>query len=96
MKKFLLLFTIIGSCIFCNSAIAAPSTTETVKVKSTRTTTKTIKGKYDVWMRIGYKAYDKKDYNTALINFKRALTLRPNDVYATKAIQNTKKRLAGK
>ncbi|NMF57372.1 tetratricopeptide repeat protein [Pseudanabaena yagii] len=96
MKEFLLLLTIIGSCIFCNSAIAAPSTTETVKAKSTNTATKTTKGKYDVWMRIGYKAYDKKDYNTALINFKRALKLRPNDVYATKAIQNTEKRLAGK
>ncbi|MFM7886265.1 MAG: tetratricopeptide repeat protein [Pseudanabaena sp.] len=96
MKKFLLLITIIGSCVFCNSAIAAPSTTEAIKTKSTNTTTKTTKGKYDVWMRIGYKAYDKKDYNTALINFKRALKLRPKDVYATKAIQNMERRLAGK
>lgn len=96
MKKLLLLCTIIGSCIFCNSALAVPSTAETVKVKSTNTAAKTTKTKYDVWMRIGYKAYDKKDYNTALINFKRALKLRPNDIYATRAIQNTQKRLTGK
>lgn len=46
-------------------------------------------------MKVGYNAYEKEDYNTALINFRRALVSRPNDVYATRAIQNTEKRLAG-
>ena len=52
--------------------------------------------KYDALMKAGYNAYDKKDYKTALTNFKSALTLRPKNVYAIKAIQNTEKRLAGK
>ena len=47
-------------------------------------------------MKAGYAAYNKKDYKTALSNFKSALELRPKNVYATKAIQNTEKRLAGK
>ncbi|TYQ29315.1 tetratricopeptide repeat protein [Pseudanabaena sp. UWO310] len=52
--------------------------------------------KYDAFMKAGYAAYNKKDYKTALSNFKSALELRPNNVYAVKAIQNTEKRLAGK
>lgn len=51
---------------------------------------------YDTYMKVGYNAYEKGDYNTALINFRRALASRPNDGYATRAIQNTEKRLAGK
>lgn len=94
MKK-LLALTIISSCLVCNSALAAPSTSEIDTVQAS-TKTKAVKSKYNTWMRIGYNAYNKKDYNTALINFKRALKLRPNDVYATKAIQNTENRLAGK
>ena len=49
---------------------------------------------YDAYMKVGYNAYEKGDYNTALINFRRALVSRPNDVYATRAIQNTEKSLA--
>ncbi|PZO35547.1 MAG: hypothetical protein DCF19_23660 [Pseudanabaena frigida] len=52
--------------------------------------------KYNTFMKAGYAAYNKKDYKTALTNFKSALSLRPNNVYAVKAIQNTQKRLAGK
>lgn len=34
---------------------------------------------YDKYMRMGYKATTKRDYKTALINFRKALQLRPND-----------------
>ena len=43
---------------------------------------------YERQMRIGYSATDKKDFQTALINFRRALKTRPNDPYATQAIRN--------
>jgi Flp pilus assembly protein TadD len=39
-------------------------------------------------MRIGYAATQRGDYQTALINFRRALQARPNDSYATQAIRN--------
>ena len=40
-------------------------------------------------MLVGYAAFEQKDYQTALINFKRAAQVRPGDSYAVKAIQNT-------
>ena len=43
---------------------------------------------YDRHMRIGYAATDNQDYQTALINFRRALKARPNDRYADQAIRN--------
>ena len=45
-------------------------------------------------MQLGYLAYENRDYQTALINFNRALQARPGDVYATKAIDNTKRAIA--
>lgn len=48
----------------------------------------TPKSAYDRYMRIGYSATDNKDYQTALINFRRALKARPNDAYAAQAIRN--------
>lgn len=39
-------------------------------------------------MRIGYAATQQFDYQTALINFRRALALRPGDTYAAEAIAN--------
>ena len=39
-------------------------------------------------MAIGYAATDARDYQTALINFRRALAERPGDIYATTAIRN--------
>ncbi|WP_240039072.1 MULTISPECIES: YHYH domain-containing protein [Okeania] len=43
---------------------------------------------YEQCMNIGYRSTENKDYQTALINFKRALNFRPNDSYAMKAIKN--------
>ncbi len=43
---------------------------------------------YDRFMRIGYEASANRDYQTALINFQRALNERPNDPYAAQAVLN--------
>ena len=44
---------------------------------------------YKETMAIGYKAYQQGDYQTALINFRRALSEKVGDRYATEAIANT-------
>lgn len=46
-------------------------------------------------MKLGYVYYAQRDYQTALINFKRALQVRPGDAYAVKAVDNTKMAIAG-
>lgn len=43
---------------------------------------------YEQCMKIGYSSTENKDYQTALINFKKALNFRPNDSYAMTAIKN--------
>lgn len=44
---------------------------------------------YRQTMSVGYAAYQQGDYQTALINFRRALVMQPGDRLATEAIQNT-------
>ncbi|MGB3291755.1 MAG: tetratricopeptide repeat protein [Phormidesmis sp.] len=39
-------------------------------------------------MNVGYAASRQGDFNTALINFRRALTMRPNNPYAAAAADN--------
>ncbi|NMF84551.1 hypothetical protein [Nodosilinea sp. P-1105] len=43
---------------------------------------------YTQAMLAGYNAAERRDYHTALINFRRALAVRPGDRYATAAIRN--------
>jgi hypothetical protein len=43
---------------------------------------------YDRYMRAGYAATQQRDYDTALLYFKRALDERPNDTFAEQAIRN--------
>lgn len=43
---------------------------------------------YDRYMRVGYTAVNQKDDQTALINFRRALSERPGNPYATTAIRS--------
>lgn len=43
---------------------------------------------YDNYMQLGYAANAKRDYKNALINFRKALKLRPGDKYASRAISN--------
>lgn len=93
MKK-LLVLTITSALLICGLG----STAQLVQAETSNNMTvkKASKNQYDTDMRAGYTAYNKKDYNTALINFKRALKIRANNVYAIKAIQNTEKHLSGK
>ncbi|MEO9128277.1 MAG: hypothetical protein ABI262_26855 [Microcoleus sp.] len=41
-------------------------------------------------MKLGYAYYGQGEYQTALINFNRALQVRPGNAYAVKAVTNTK------
>lgn len=50
---------------------------------------------YDRYMQAGYAATSQKDYQTALINFRKALGERPGDRYATQAISNTEVYIQG-
>lgn len=43
---------------------------------------------YNKYMRLGYAATARRDYRSALVNFRRALSARPGDRYATTAINN--------
>ncbi|MBW4653970.1 MAG: tetratricopeptide repeat protein [Kaiparowitsia implicata GSE-PSE-MK54-09C] len=45
---------------------------------------------YQETMRVGYAAFQQKDYQTALINFERAIEVRPGDRLALEAINNTR------
>ncbi len=51
---------------------------------------------YDRYMRLGYDETQKRDYQSALINFERALKERPNDYYASQAIRNVSSYIAAK
>lgn len=46
---------------------------------------------YNRYMRLGYAATARRDYRTALVNFRRALSIRPGNRYATNAIRNVSK-----
>jgi hypothetical protein len=64
--------------------LAQASTTDNTKASSSST----ANSAYDRYMRAGYEVSQKKDYQTALENFKKALAERPSDRYAQQAIQN--------
>lgn len=51
---------------------------------------------YDRYMRLGYDETNQRDYQSALINFQRALKERPDDYYATQAIRNVSSYIAAK
>lgn len=49
---------------------------------------------YHDTMMLGYRAYEQGDYQTALINFRRALEMKPGDQLALDAIENTESAIA--
>ncbi|WP_298977503.1 DUF928 domain-containing protein [uncultured Thermosynechococcus sp.] len=51
-------------------------------------------GEFDRYMQRGYQLTAKRDYQSALVNFRRALSLRPGDRYALTAISNVEAYLA--
>ena len=50
---------------------------------------------FDRYMQAGYRATNQRDYDTALLYFRRALDERPNDPYARQAIQNVERYMSG-
>ncbi|WP_242060012.1 hypothetical protein [Oscillatoria sp. FACHB-1407] len=46
---------------------------------------------FDRYMMAGYEATQQRDYETALLYFRRALDERPDDTYAQQAIQNVER-----
>jgi len=81
MKRILSVF-LLCSCI---GAIALPASIATpVNIAQFRLS-------YDEYMQIGYAANATRDYKNALINFRKALKLRPGDKYASRAISNVSK-----
>lgn len=48
----------------------------------------TARSDYERYMNLGYQATENRNYQTALINFRRALAERPNNPYALQAIRN--------
>lgn len=57
-------------------------------------TKQTAAQRYTTAMLVGYAAAEQRDYHTALINFRRALTERPGDRYALAAIRNMESYIA--
>lgn len=61
-------------------------------LEALRNTENTIERlRYQRFMRVGYSAYDNGDYQTALINFRRALEVFPEDYYAIEALKETER-----
>ena len=50
---------------------------------------------YDRYMRLGYDETHARDYQSALINFRRALADRPGDHFASQAVRNVSAYIAG-
>lgn len=47
-----------------------------------------VESNYDRYMRLAYDETHKRDYQSALINFQRALNERPGDYYASQGLRN--------
>ena len=76
----------IAFAAFMGAAIAAPpSASETPQIKQTSPGPALT---FEQAMSIGYRASKQGDLNTALINFRRALALRPGHPYAAAAADN--------
>lgn len=54
-----------------------------------------LESAYDRAMRLGYDETQARDYQSALINFRRALAERPGDYYASQAVRNVTAYIAG-
>ncbi len=71
--------------LLCGS-IALPATATPGLIITAK---QTAEDNYTRYMRLGYAYTNQFDYNTALINFRRALAARPGDPYAATAVANT-------
>ncbi|QQE65814.1 hypothetical protein GFS31_25040 [Leptolyngbya sp. BL0902] len=68
--------------------MATPATQTKQAASTSPSAPQTPAQRYTTAMLIGYAAAEQGDYHTALINFRRALAVRPGDRYATAAIRN--------
>ena len=75
---------------FAGAAVAAPPA-QSIEAASTPQAKQSQSGQaltFDQLMSIGYRASKQGDLNTALINFRRALAIRPGQPYAAAAADN--------
>lgn len=72
---------ILASVCFAPVALTPAYTADPVHIAQ-------VASDYDSYMRIGYAATARRDYQTALINFKQALRVRPGNHDALNAIRN--------
>lgn len=72
---------------FTSAAVAAPLSSNTIQTTQTKQT-QTRSLTFEQLMSIGYRASKQGDFNTALINFRRALAVRPDHPYAAAAADN--------
>lgn len=73
---------------------AEPSDAEATPETAPTSITEIAPDLYTQAMLVGYAAEEQGDYQTALINFRRALLERPNDRYALRAIANVESYIA--
>lgn len=82
---------------FIGAAVTAPPAKATDALQTKQNQTKQSQTKqnqsgrtltFDQLMDIGYRASKQGDFNTALINFRRALAVRPGQPYAVAAAEN--------
>ncbi|MEO0540614.1 MAG: hypothetical protein AAFZ80_07090 [Cyanobacteria bacterium P01_A01_bin.105] len=78
---------VLASLLCASTARLAPAIA--ASVSPTQPAKQNTEDAYTRYMRLGYAYTNQFDYNTALINFRRALAARPNDPYATQAVANT-------
>ncbi len=71
----------------CLTPVAPTLATPQAPIVVSQSTT----SQYNQYMRRGYSATAKRDYRNALVNFRKALSVRPGDAYATTAINNVSK-----
>ncbi len=92
--SFLLVFGITCCGFNVSGEAKTPSSKPTTSIVTQNSTVQavdsieTVQLNYDVLMQAGYAADRERDYITALNYFRQALTLRPNDSWANKAIRN--------
>ena len=79
--------SVIALTAFASAAIAAPPA-DAPKVAQAKQGQSNQTLTFEQLMSIGYRASKQGDFNTALINFRRALAMRPGQPYAAAAADN--------
>lgn len=91
VKNIVLALTLAALGLVVNSTSTQTLASSTESYMLSKASTSSSAKLYTQSMKAGYAAFKKKDYKTALTNFKKALSLRPGDKYATQGIRNVQK-----